>query len=95
MNWTTLGPQEPPDNPMIFNRRQPDGSFRPIVDFFVRPSVAPPLDPDPWVVAVTFDAGWCAYYDMLPVGAVIRSNEAMQGWKAAKADAIARDVDYR
>ena len=24
------GPQEPPDDPRIFNRRQPDGSFRPL-----------------------------------------------------------------
>lgn len=32
-----LGPQEPPDNPMIFNRRQPDGSYRDIKEFFLRP----------------------------------------------------------
>ena len=29
-----LGPQEPPDDPHIFNRRQPDGTFRPISEFF-------------------------------------------------------------
>lgn len=56
---------------------------------------APLLDPDPWVVAVTFDAGWCAYYAMLPVGAVIRSNEAMAGYRAAREQAQQRDVDYR
>ena len=29
-----LGPQEPPQDPRIFNRRQPDGSFRPVSEFF-------------------------------------------------------------
>lgn len=29
-----LGPQEPPSDPMIFNRRQPDGTFRPLAEFF-------------------------------------------------------------
>ena len=30
----TLGVQEPPANSMIYNRRQADGSCRPIADFF-------------------------------------------------------------
>lgn len=29
-----VGPQEPPDDPRIFNRRQADGTFRPIKEFF-------------------------------------------------------------
>lgn len=29
-----LGPQEPPDDPTIFNRRMPDGSFRSLSEFF-------------------------------------------------------------
>jgi hypothetical protein len=29
-----LGPQEPPDDPMTFNRRQADGTFRPLSKFF-------------------------------------------------------------
>lgn len=56
---------------------------------------APPLDPDGHVVAMTWQDGWAAYYDMLPVGMVVRSNEAMAGWRAAKAAAGASDVDYR
>lgn len=31
-----LGPQEPPDSPMIYNRRMPDGSYRDIAGFFER-----------------------------------------------------------
>lgn len=30
-----LGSQEPPDNPMIYNRRQPDGTFRSLAGFFL------------------------------------------------------------
>lgn len=60
----------------------------------ILPLVAPPDDPDMWVVAVTWQAGWRAYFDMLPPGAVIRSNEAMVGWLAAREDAAAVDVDY-
>lgn len=29
-----LGPQEPPNNSMIFNRKQPDGTYRPVSEFF-------------------------------------------------------------
>jgi len=29
-----LGVQEPPQNNMIFNRRQADGTFKPLRDFF-------------------------------------------------------------
>lgn len=29
-----LGVQEPPQHSMIFNRRQPDGTFRPLSDFW-------------------------------------------------------------
>lgn len=55
---------------------------------------APLLDPDGHVVAMTWQDGWSAFYDMLPAGAVIRSNEAMQGWKAARAEVQQADVDY-
>lgn len=34
--WIYLGSQDSPDTPMIFNRRQPDGTFRPLSDFFER-----------------------------------------------------------
>lgn len=34
MTQPKLGPQEPPDDPRIFNRRQPDGSFRLMSEFF-------------------------------------------------------------
>lgn len=34
MKQPKLGPQEPPDDPRIFNRRQPDGSFKPMAEFF-------------------------------------------------------------
>ena len=33
-----LGPQEPPQDIRIFNRRQADGSFRPLTDFFRPPA---------------------------------------------------------
>jgi hypothetical protein len=29
-----FGPQEPPQDYRIFNRRQPDGTFRPLSEFF-------------------------------------------------------------
>jgi hypothetical protein len=29
-----FGPQEPPDDPRIFNRKQADGSYRPLAEFF-------------------------------------------------------------
>ena len=29
-----IGPQEPPNNPVIFNRRRPDGTFPPLSEFF-------------------------------------------------------------
>lgn len=35
-------PLEPPQDERIFNRRQPDGTFRPLSEFFS----APPLDPE-------------------------------------------------
>ena len=31
-----FGPQEPPQDPRIFNRRQADGTFRPLAEFFDR-----------------------------------------------------------
>ena len=31
-----MGPQEPPEDPRIFNRRQADGSFRPLEEFWDR-----------------------------------------------------------
>jgi hypothetical protein len=34
MNAQRFGPLEPPDDYRIFNRRQPDGTFRPLADFF-------------------------------------------------------------
>lgn len=37
--------------------------------------------------------GWSVFYQALPVGVHIRTNQAMDGWKAAKADALAMDVD--
>lgn len=37
MSNITLGVQEPPADPMIYNRRQPDGTFRSIRGFFIRP----------------------------------------------------------
>jgi hypothetical protein len=43
VNWderrarlTLVGPQEPPQDEGVFNRRQPDGTFRPLADFFSR-----------------------------------------------------------
>lgn len=30
----TLGPQEPPNDPRIYNRRMPNGMFRPLSGFF-------------------------------------------------------------
>jgi len=33
---TQLGPQEPPDDPMIYNRRQADGTFRSLAGFWER-----------------------------------------------------------
>jgi len=33
---TPLGPQEPPSDPMIYNRRQADGTFRPLAGFWER-----------------------------------------------------------
>jgi hypothetical protein len=30
----SFGPQEPPDDPRIFNRKQADGSYRPLAEFF-------------------------------------------------------------
>ncbi len=32
----SVGPQEPPQDFRIFNRRQPDGTYRPLADFFFR-----------------------------------------------------------
>ncbi len=32
----SIGPQEPPQDFRIFNRRQPDGTYRPLADFFFR-----------------------------------------------------------
>jgi hypothetical protein len=40
-----LGAQEPPQDSMIFNRRQADGTFRPLGEFFDRKAEAEP-DPD-------------------------------------------------
>ena len=34
MEQPKIGFQEPPNDPRIFNRRQPDGTFRPISEFF-------------------------------------------------------------
>lgn len=31
---TNFGLQEPPDDPRIFNRKQKDGTYRPISEFF-------------------------------------------------------------
>ena len=36
-----LGPQEPPDNPMIYNRRQTDGTFRSLAGFWERDEAPP------------------------------------------------------
>jgi hypothetical protein len=30
----SFGPQQPPDDPRIFNRRQVNGTYRPLSDFF-------------------------------------------------------------
>lgn len=46
------------------------------------------------IIAKTFNDGWDAFFMALPVGAVIRSNAAMAGWKAARDDAQVVDVDY-
>lgn len=43
--------------------------------------------------AVTFTQGWDVYRHFRPVGAIIRSNEALRGWKAAREDHLAWDVD--
>lgn len=43
--------------------------------------------------ALTFDAGWDAFRSFALPGIVIRSNEAMAGWKAARADAREMDVE--
>lgn len=36
MTILPLGPQEPPNDPMIYNRRQADGTFRRLVGFWER-----------------------------------------------------------
>jgi len=36
-----LGPQEPPNDPMVYNRRQADGTFRPLTDFWERDDALP------------------------------------------------------
>ena len=41
-----LGTQEPPNDPVLYNRRQADGSFRPLADFWERPPLDPPADTD-------------------------------------------------
>ena len=38
---TPLGPQEPPDDPMIYNRRQTDGTFRSLAGFWEREATLP------------------------------------------------------
>jgi len=38
---TQLGPQEPPDDPMIYNRRQADGTFRSLAGFWERDEAPP------------------------------------------------------
>lgn len=43
--------------------------------------------------ATDFNSGWDAFYMARPVGATIRSNAAMAGWRAAQADVMAMDVD--
>lgn len=43
--------------------------------------------------ATDFNGGWDAFYMARPVGATIRSNAAMAGWRAAQADVMAMDVD--
>jgi len=40
-SMTQLGPQEPPNSPVIYNRRQPDGSFRPLLGFWERNDASP------------------------------------------------------
>lgn len=45
-------------------------------------------------IAITFNDGWDAFYMVLPVGAVIRSNAAMAGWLAARDGVSAVDADY-
>ena len=46
------GPQEPPQDPRIFNRRQADGNFRPLSGFFDGTSTpanqSPDFDPIDW-----------------------------------------------
>lgn len=37
--------------------------------------------------------GWSVFHQALPVGVHIRSNFALDGWKAARADALAVAVD--
>lgn len=37
--------------------------------------------------------GWSVFRTGKPVGVWIRTNQAMDGWKAARADALAVDVD--
>ena len=38
---TQLGPQEPPDDPMVYNRRQADGAFRSLAGFWEREDAQP------------------------------------------------------
>lgn len=47
----------------------------------------------PVTVALTWQDGWELYKAWMSPG-LIRSNEALKGWKAAKAEATASDVDY-
>ncbi len=39
-----LGVQEPPQDYRIFNRRQPDGTFRPLSVFWEAPKIKPTFD---------------------------------------------------
>lgn len=48
------GPQEPPQDPRIFNRRQTDGTYRPLSEFF-DPNPGPGLNQDNPQPGVDFD----------------------------------------
>jgi hypothetical protein len=45
------------------------------------------------VVPLTWQDGWTWYHAMRSPG-LLRSNEALAGWKAAHAEHVSRDVDY-
>ena len=51
-----LGPQEPPQDASIFNRRQPDGVFRPVSEFFDLTSMSAEIPPAPEPTDAEIDA---------------------------------------